>query len=50
MTEMYNVQHSDAYGIQKHYSDSGQHDKDEEKNERWRKMTKLSANYACSAR
>ena len=24
-------------------------DKDEKKNERWRKMTKLSANYACSA-
>ena len=57
------IRHSDAYGRQRHYDDSrdggddrndGRDDRDderdEEKNERWRKMTKLSANYARSAR
>ena len=51
-----NIRHSDAYGRQRHYDDSRdernsrEDEEDEEKNDRWRKMTKLSANYARSAR
>ena len=51
-----NIRHSDAYGRQRHYDDSRdgwnsrEDEQDEKKNERWRKMTKMSANYARSAR
>ena len=41
------VRISDAYGRQRQY---GENTEEEEKKERWRKMTKLSANYARSAR
>ena len=41
------VRISDAYGRQRQYGEASE---EEEKKERWRKMTKLSANYARSAR
>ena len=57
------IRHSDAFGRQRYYDDSRDggdsrkvnkesrdDEREEEKNERWRKMTKLSANYARSAR
>ena len=59
------VRYSDTYGRQRHDSDGreGMHDthggregryqkksKDDEKDDKWRKMTRLSANYARSAR